>query len=190
MAIDGSWRLACVWASASGMVMVLLCLSIAGLRAAGQVQDGPVYSVQALIADLDRAPSDWLGRPVRVRAVAGVCDAWTGERGVGIGHRNWQIPARRPRTALSRSHRVVRNGWRSCVPCRTWDAYCLRRQPCPVERWGSIGSSFVPWRAPYRGGQPVTRLCCSIPPPARVSARARLTDWCPAWPNAGERRWR
>jgi hypothetical protein len=74
---------------AAGLLLGLLALSLATLAGAGcarawwarigSAQSEPVYTLAALRASLERDPSAWLGRTVRMRAIPALrwCFVWT-----------------------------------------------------------------------------------------------------------------
>lgn len=80
-------------ALAAGMIIALLAVGIlAMVQVARWSAGGPVYTVAALRAHLARDPDAWVDRPLRVRAVAGICTVWTAWPGVGRAGpcMNWQ----------------------------------------------------------------------------------------------------
>lgn len=60
-----------------GVVALLLALSSAAvLEQAGTTAAGPIYSVASVRAAIMHGQSELLNRPLRVRAVVGVCTTW------------------------------------------------------------------------------------------------------------------
>ena len=89
-------------AALTPLAAALLCLGVhAAARASAPPPTGPVYSVAALWARLRRDPAHWVGRTVRVRAIALPCAVWIGGMpGHCIDHR-WALFDGGPRLAAT-----------------------------------------------------------------------------------------
>jgi hypothetical protein len=61
----------------AGALVLAGCAALAMMRPTSQ---DPVYSVSTLRADLRRDPEAWVGRTVRVRAIAQVCEVCGGQQ--------------------------------------------------------------------------------------------------------------